>query len=55
METFVYLICIAVASFVVLAQPAVAQGATTNPLSPTLAESCKELTTRPAPLRNSEI
>ena len=30
METLVYLICIAVASFTVLAQPAVAQGANTN-------------------------
>ena len=30
METFIYLICIAVASFVVLAQPAVAQGASTT-------------------------
>ena len=34
METFIYLVCIAVASFVVLAQPAVAQGAnTTLPLT----------------------
>ena len=34
METFIYLICIAVASFVVLAQPAVAQGVnTTLPLT----------------------
>ena len=34
METLVYLICIAVASFAVLAQPAVAQGAnTTLPLT----------------------
>ena len=30
METLVYLICIVVASFVVLAQPAIAQGANTN-------------------------
>ena len=34
METLVYLVCIAVASFAVLAQPAVAQGAnTTLPLT----------------------
>ena len=45
-------ICIAVASFAVLAQPAVAQGANTNPPpSPTLTKSCKEMATRPAPLR----
>ena len=31
MGTFVYLVCIAVASFVVLAQPAVAQGSSTTP------------------------
>ena len=35
MRTFVYLVCIAVASFTVLAQPAVAQGTNaTLPLTP---------------------
>ena len=54
MGTFVYLICIAVASFTVLAQPAVAQGAnTTLPLS-TLNKSYKEMADRPAPLRSSK-
>ena len=31
MGTFVYLVCIAVASFTILAQPAVAQGANAQP------------------------
>ena len=49
-----YIIYIAVASFAVLAQPAVGQGANTTLPSPTLAKSCQEMAARPAPLRHNE-
>ena len=53
MGTFVYLVCVTVASFVVLAYPAVAQGDNSTLPPPTLAKFCKEMATGPASLRNN--
>ena len=56
MEVLVHLICIAVANFAFLAQPAFAHAGSEHVPNtlPIMLKSCKEMAARPAHLKNNE-